>query len=98
MGDLGDRYLDLTAVDPTIEFREEGVVVNGRLHNSGTLTATKISLTTSFYDANEVITGYDYRVLGEEILPEGVLLFSFIAAPLGNDTTHFTITAQGKTK
>ena len=98
VGDLGDRYLDITAVDTVLEIMEDGILVNGRLHNSGTLTATQISLTTTFYDADGAITGYDYRVLGDEMLPEGALLFSFIAAPPSSSTTDFTITVQGKIK
>jgi len=98
VGDLGDRYLALTAVDTTLEIVEDGVLINGRLRNNGTLSTTQISLTTTFYDADDAITGYDYRILGDEMLPEGVFLFSFIAAPPGGNTTAFTITAQGKIK
>lgn len=96
VNDLGDRYVGLTAVNPTLEIVEEGVSVNGRLRNSGTLSATQISLTTSFYDADGAITGYDYRLLGDGLLPEMEASFSFIAVPPGDNTTTFTITAQGK--
>jgi hypothetical protein len=96
VSDLGDRYMGLTAVNPTLEIVEEGVRINGRLRNSGTLSATQISLTTTFYDANGVITGYDYRLLGDGLLPEMDVSFSFIAVPPGGNTTAFTITAQGK--
>ena len=96
MGNLGDRYLELTAVDTALEIVGDGVLVNGRLHNSGTLTATQISLITTFYDADGAITGYDYRILGDEMLPEGIFLFSFITTPPGSNTTDFTTIAQGK--
>ena len=96
VSDLGDRYVGLTAVNLTLEIVEEGVWVNGRLRNSGTLSATQISLTTTFYDANGVITGYDYRLLGDGLLPAMEASFSFIAVPPGNNTTTLTITAQGK--
>ena len=102
VGDLGDRYLELTAVDTTLDVMTDGVGINGRLRNNGTLSVTQISLTTTFYDADGAITGYDYRVLGDEVLPQTcrtctAVYFSFIAVPLGSNTTTFTITAQGKT-
>ncbi len=98
VGDLGDRYVALTAVDTALEIMGDGVLVNGRLRNNGTLTATQISLTTTFYDADGAITGYDYRVLGDELLPAAAISFSFITTPPSGNTTDFTITAQGKSE
>lgn len=93
--DLGNRLLDLAVVDTEVTIGRNPVRVSGYVENRGQSPAGQVSIVTTFYDTQEVVTGLHEQVLDEIIMPGERLPFEFIALPPGGraDAVEFAFQA-----
>ena len=89
--DLGLWYLDLAVVDTAVIDDGEQVHVSGHVQNNGLDTAVRISLTATFYNDLNQVTGYQQQDFVEPLAPTATMPFSLTAAPPGGQTNEVNI-------
>lgn len=93
--DLGNRYLDLSAQDSEITFKDEYRVLAGTIKNTGLDVATSILIIATLYDEEAGVTGYYYTILDETISPGDTHSFEIELLPPGRVIESFSLLLQG---
>jgi LysM repeat protein len=92
--ELGNRFLDLAVIDAEVTIGHTPIRVSGQIENQGQVAAGQISIVTTFYDANGVVTGFHELALDEVIGPGERRPFTFISLPPGGRADRFAFAVQ----
>ena len=92
--ELGNRYLDLAVSGAQVTIGRSPIEVVGRLDNVGQQPAGPISVVTTFYDDQGVVSGFHELALDGTILPGESASFHFIALPPGGRVDGYGFTIQ----
>lgn len=85
VNDLGNRYLDLAVIDAEVTIGHSPVEVSGQITNQGQFSAGQISIVTTFYDDQGLVTGYHELALDGVIGAGERRPFAFFALPPGGE-------------
>ncbi|NKQ34498.1 MAG: LysM peptidoglycan-binding domain-containing protein, partial [Chloroflexi bacterium] len=69
VAELGNRYLDLAALDTAVTNTGDRVVAVGRVQNVGELTAVAVTLAATFYNEQGEIVGFGLIPLPDPLAP-----------------------------
>lgn len=83
VNDLGNRYLDLAVSNAEVTIGRNPISVSGLIENQGQYPAGQISIVTTFYDKQGLVTGFHELALDEIIEPGQGRSFEFISLPPG---------------
>ncbi len=95
VNDLGNRYPDLAVADAEVTIGRSPIEVSGLIKNQGQFSAGRISVVTTFYDDQGLVTGFHELALDGIIGAGESRPFAFIALPPGGeaDSVGFAIQA-----
>jgi LysM repeat protein len=92
--ELGNRYLDLAVTDAEVTIGPNPIEVGGRLDNLGDSPAGMISIISTFYDDQGLVTGYHEFRLEGTIMPGDGLPFNFTVLPPGGRVDSYDFAIQ----
>ena len=95
--DVGGRYFEIDLLQTTVEQQDEPFQMTGQLENVGDQTASEIRLVATFYNDEQIITGFQQQVLDEVLGVGETAVFSFIAAPPGAETSSAAVIIEAVT-
>jgi hypothetical protein len=94
VNELGNRYLDLAVTDAEVTIGQSPIEVTGQLDNQGQSAAKNISIITTFYDQQDVVTGFHEFVLDDTLPPGDSVPFHFITLPPGGRADRYQFAIQ----
>lgn len=92
--DLGSRSMDVVVVETAVSTQSERVQLTGSMQNSGDQPVNQMILTTTFYNDQGNITGFQQQVLSQMLQMGETAVFTLNAAPPGNMTSHAVINVE----
>jgi len=95
LGNVGNHYLDLAAVEVEATLDEGRVRLNGTVANQGENVAGQIVVVATFYDEEGRVSGYAQETLDEALAPGATAPFSFAVTPPGGQTADYKLVVQG---
>ncbi len=84
---IGSRYFEVTLLQTTVDQQGEQFQVTGQLQNDGSQTAAEIRLVATFYNEEQIITGFQQQRIDGVLGVGETAVFNFIAASPGRETS-----------
>jgi LysM repeat protein len=94
VADLGSRYLEVVVGETAAHHNEDRIQISGQISNTGTFTATQISLVTTLYDSSGHIVGFHQLPVAEPLPPGAMAPFVLDVVAPGGLAVDFNIVVQ----